>query len=514
MADETEGGGGSGLPPQGRREFIKTTVAVSASVIVGCGGDDEPARTDAGGTPDGGPMPADGSVDSGPIDGGTRDAGLRDGGAPDDAATDASDPDASMGTDAPPEDTPEAMFGFALGIASGDVTATSAILWTRYDGSAPLRLVVWEMDGEAYVRRVHDAEATPVDAFVHVDVTTLSPGLRYRYAFFEMDGEARMTRSPIGRFRAALADTTLDTVVIAGCSCTNNSYEPRPLEHAGTRSDIDAFLLLGDTTYNDSATTLDAYRGRWQGNLSKPGYRAMRAATSVLATWDDHEVTNDFDPETVSAARVAIARQTFFEHLPLRRDAASPDRIWKSMRWGGTVEIFVLDCRSERRPSTRETAMAEYLSRAQMDWLKTSLAASPCVFKLIANSVPISDFPFPFDFSSDDRWEGYRAQREEILRYVDETPIPGVLWVAGDFHLASMGRIATSGPGASAIEVLVGPGAQIPNPGYTTLRAPQFDWASGTNNYATMSFDPSTRTVTLRYYDGGGGMFAERSYTL
>jgi alkaline phosphatase D len=221
----------------------------------------------------------------------------------------------------------------------------------------------------------------------------------------------------------------------------------------------------------------------------------VRRATSVLATWDDHEVDNNFDPETRDLTN---PKQVFFESLPLRRVDGAPDRIWRSARWGLTAEIFVLDCRGERRPSADE-----YLSRAQMDWLKAGLMSSPCTFKLIMNSVPIADFPFP---SEDDRWEGYPAQRTEILSFIDDQAIGGVLWIAGDFHLACIGSVSRDGPGSTQTEVLAGPGAQVGNPGAWVLGEPQFQWASTTNNYTTFELDPSRPRIRVLWHDGDGSV--------
>mgnify|MGYP001558129683 CR=1 FL=1 len=46
----------------------------------------------------------------------------------------------------PPEPAAESG-AFPLGIASGDVTESAAVIWARYDGGLPLRLFLWEMDG-------------------------------------------------------------------------------------------------------------------------------------------------------------------------------------------------------------------------------------------------------------------------------------------------------------------------------------------------------------------------------
>jgi alkaline phosphatase D len=329
-----------------------------------------------------------------------------------------------------------------------------------------------------------------------------------------MSGTTRTGRSPIGRFRTPPAADALVPLRIGAVSCVSNTRAIGTLGHAGTREDLALFAFLGDTTYNDGAQTLSEYRTEWRSNLDRPEYRALRASTSALATWDDHEFDNDFNPESMPPAQSAAAVRAFFDHQPLRRDAASPDRVWKSVRWGRTAEIFVLDCRNERRPSTRMTPTAEYVSRDQMAWLKTALVDSTATFKLILNSVPISDFPGLFDVQQQDRWEGYAAQRTEILSHIDDQGITGVLWVAGDFHLASAQRVATSGPGASQIEVLVGPGAQSGNPLAIGLGGAQFDFATGTNNYSVLDLDPTTGSITIRWIDASGATIQMQSYTV
>ncbi|MCB9598320.1 MAG: hypothetical protein H6719_36740 [Sandaracinaceae bacterium] len=83
-----------------------------------------------------------------------------------------------------------------------------------------------------------------------------------------------------------------------------------------------------------------------------------------------------------------------------------------------------------------------------------------------------------------------------------------MLWVSGDFHFASIGRV---GPNASALggtqtEILVGPGAQTGNPGYLLCRPPQFDWASTTNNYTTLELEPMRRRARVEWHDRDGSV--------
>lgn len=480
-----------------RRQFLRVSVIGAAGFVTACGDpriSGVPSENLDGGSP-------------GP-DGGSE----LDGGVEADAGVDAGvlEPDQ-------PDLVAEA-FGFSMGIASGDVTDTRAVLWTRYVGPHPLRLRVWRMEGEVYAERVADVTVQPGDGgYVHLDVEGLSPGERYRYAFFEEVGGAPASRSAIGRFRAAFAPGTKAPLTVGACSCTEQGHTPTPLLRAGERDDLDLFVLLGDTTYNDGCDSLADFRTRWAANLGSPEYRTLRASTSVLATLDDHEVKDNFNPESGDTALIGRAMQAYFENLPLRRDAQQPDRVWKSMKWGDTAEFFILDSRGERKPSTRYIGQTQqYLSPAQMTWLKGALKASTAVFKVILNSTPITDFGF--SAFTGDSWVAYPKERAAILEYIEDEDIDGVLWISGDHHFASVGKVTGPlqlGAGKSALEVLVGPGAQTANPAYLTLQANQNRWpfATGTNNYTTFAFDPVAGTVRVAFHDGAGMELFARDFT-
>lgn len=398
----------------------------------------------------------------------------------------------------------EAPGPFPLAVSSGDATPTRTVLWTLYTGERALGVEVWRADGGGTVFR---GAATPSSGgFVHVDVDGLEPFTWHGFKFTDGDED-----SAPGRFRTAPAAGQVVPLIFGAVSCTKDGYPLDPLAQAARRTDLDAFLYLGDTVYADGASDLDGFRRKWREGLGHPAQRALRCATGSICTWDDHELFNNWDLEQLPMLpndEYYAGLQAFYEHQPVRPGAGK--HLWRSLRWGATAEVFVLDCRGERKPSAHQ-----YLSRAQLDWLKAGLKASPAAFKLILNSVPISNFPgFFFESTADDRWQGYPAQREEVLAFIDDEKIPGVLWVSGDFHLACMGRVSRTGPGSNAIEVLVGPGGQAPNQSPTYPGPPQFDWASGINNVTTLALDPATRAVTVTYLDGRARVLTQRSYSL
>lgn len=403
---------------------------------------------------------------------------------------------------------------FSLGVSSGDVSDDGAVLWTRHDGAERLLLAVYDdEEGEPGqgVASVPVAGRSDDDrgCFVHAVLGGVTPGARYHYCFLRLDPDGvPFSRSHVGRFQAGRAEDDDSPLLVGASACTKAGQDLRLIED-GSRAGADLWTLLGDTVYADGAEDIAGFRGAWQEGLSAPAYQRLRARVPVFATWDDHEVRNNFDPETTDAAVLRSARRAFFEHQPLAREPDDGDRIWRRRRFGKTLEVFVLDTRGERRPSTRETEEPIYISPAQMSWLKQGLRESEAVFKILVNSVPIADFPFPFEMA--DRWQGYARQRAELLSFIDDEGIRGALWLSGDIHMGCVGRVSKEGPGQGALEVIVGSTANFTNPLAAVFGAPQFDFATAENNTATLELHPATGEVVVRFF-GRDGLLGERRY--
>ena len=416
-----------------------------------------------------------------------------------------------------PADLPEDPAAFPLGVAAGGVGIDGAALWTRYDGAAPLRLVVWRADRgggthddkRRWRQVVHHDVAAGSQGAMLLPIDELEPAREHRYAFYALEGGTPVRRSRVGRFKTAPPLDALVPITFGATCCTMNGIDQSVLAAAGTRRDLDALIQLGDTVYCDGSRTLSDYRARWRDNLSKSGYQALRSSAALFATWDDHEVDNDWDPETVAADQLDAARTAFFEHMPICREDGCPERIWRKQRFGRTVELFVLDSRSER---SRSSVPKRYLGDEQMAWLKRGLKESGAMFKVVVNSVPISSFPTLFSTSVKDRWETFPEARTEILSFIEGESIPGVLWLSGDFHLAMIGRVSLHGPGSRSLEVMAGPGAQIGHPFVSWLKGKQYDWASTTNNVAALHFDPVNARLDIRYHDQNNQVFHHAAY--
>lgn len=478
-----------------RRTFLQIAGALAAAA---CGGQDGADGPD----PLRGDDPGDGAAPASPPD--ANPSG--DGGA----TVDGGPPDRSVpGIDLDALPVREAEFPY--GVMAGDATADSAMLWTRYSGAGGL-LVQIELEEGAGGRAVLSREVAAAErgdgGFVHVDASGLAAGARYRYAFVVSEGGKPVARGPFGLVRAALAPGALEVVTFAGTSCTHQNGAPYPVLAEAAKRKVDFFLHGGDHVYTDAgaddAMTLPQYRAKYAQAWAAAGMKALHGSTGMILAWDDHEIANNWNPETFPAARLDAARRAFFEHRATRRDPAAPNRLWRSFAWGKTLEVIVLDVRSERLPSTRDGANAQFISPLQMAWLKQRLSQSQAVFKLVLTSVPISNFPLSAAGESD-KWEGYPAQRDDILAFVRDQKLTGVVWLSGDLHFGCVGSVGTSEARMKMREILMGPGGTDAN--NPDLPAPQFERVIGEKNFTLFKADPVARQLTVEFVGEGGTIF-------
>ena len=466
------------------------------------GPDIEPPPEDADVTPDPGPdmvQPDDLVVEDAPGD--TEEA--------EDVAADIGPVSESFDPAAVTED----LAAFNHGIRTGDPHPDGVQVVTRFGGEAAgIRIVAWlDNDAEEAVIASETTQIPNDGGFVSGTLENLETHTIYRVTAVALDAEgAAISRSRLGRFTTAPAADALVPVVFGGTSCSKQIYKPfLPLGFAAQDA-LDFFVMAGDTTYADGANNLAQYRVKWAESLLDENYLDLMAETSVVATWDDHEVENNWDPEKENQTKVTAARDAFFEHLPTR----SPNGeqvIWRSLRWGKTVEVFVLDTRSERKPSTIFSQSPIYISEAQMSWLKTSLTDSDAMFKIIVNSVPITDMPALF-LTTWDRWQGYAAQRQELLSHILGDVDGTVVFLSGDFHFPATTHVGKPGSADNVLrEILMGPTAHIINPLSLTVQGnpsdkAQFPYSGGELNYTRFSADPTTEppTLTVEYVNGTG----------
>ncbi|MFF9426722.1 alkaline phosphatase D family protein [Streptomyces sp. NPDC014746] len=387
---------------------------------------------------------------------------------------------------------------FLHGVASGDPLPDGVLLWTRVtptpeavpgSGLGPDVQVGWELaEDRSFARAVASGTTTASAASDHTvkaDVRGLRPATAYWFRF--TSGTAV---SPAARTRTApAADAAAPGVRFGVVSCANwESGYFSAYRHLAARGDLDAVLHLGDYVYEYATgaypeakyvvrqheprheiVSLADYRTRHGKYKTDADLQALHAAHPVIAIWDDHEFANDAwsggaenhtpGAEGAWAARVAAAKQAYFEWMPVR--ASTEGTVFRRLRFGRLADLHLLDLRSFRSApaktgsGTVDDPERSITGRAQLDWLKAGLAGSDAAWQLVGTSVMISPVAFgalPAHLLEPlagllglpkegiavnvDQWDGYTDDRKELLGHLTARSIRNTVFLTGDIHMA------------------------------------------------------------------------------
>jgi phosphodiesterase/alkaline phosphatase D-like protein len=365
------------------------------------------------------------------------------------------------------------------------------------------------------------------DNTVQRRVRGLRPGTRYFYRCTGRRG-ARSDVGVFRTAPRANRNATVEFAWTGDTDLIPAPGQPTPYWNTGAvfrrmlaeRNDFN--VHLGDTIYSDSevpgalqpvALTVEQKWAKYRANLANRQLVRLRRAAGFYSHWDDHEFVNDFSPAESTFSndvnidgRVLYRRgvRAFTDYAPVTYSSARG--LYRSFRWGRNLEVFFLDERSFRdakadeggvcnNPQTGEPDLAptappptrnlvallvpslaapvsqqcldairdpnrDYLGAAQFKRFTRAVRRSKARFKVVMNEAPIQQFyALPYD-----RWEGYEAERQRLLRILS-SKVKNVVFLTTDVHstLVNDARLQTLEPGgprdSGILDVTVGPAA-------------------------------------------------------
>lgn len=393
---------------------------------------------------------------------------------------------------------------FPFGVQVGDSESDSAIVSVQTTESI-IEIRVMVAADQSWAQHSTFTDISTEDGFVQLFIDALPSDTAVCVAAFSPQG-----RSTVTRFRTACSAEDFRIIRFGVTSCMGGNFPWPSLSHAA-QEELDIFLFLGDCVYADGSVDLEDYWWHWERSLSQTGFQDLSQSTSIISTWDDHEIDNNWSWNQTSNIETKFANGlTAFRRALPQRIGEGGTGLWHSISWGDVAEFFVLDGRGERRDGL-------YVSSEQLQWIKEGLLKSSARFKFILNSVPITDFQNLIgDNQSEDRWQGYPEQRTELLSHIENNAIEGVLWLSGDFHYAQHNRVSPPGEiGDTQFEFLCGPTGSFLNPiGGLAAETEQFIWSLSEWNYTLFEADPGTGEVTIKYIGDDGSILHSTNLAL
>lgn len=448
-------------------------------------------------------------------------------------------------TTAPADGFEEPVWSYA-----GELRGDTGVLWGRCNREVPARMgfELWPAaaeEGEEPPVGLRQLQGPRVDASTDftgsVRLGGFEPGRGYRYRVSCTDeGAEELDRGPEGGFRTPPLESEpapVSFVWLADIAGQGWGRNPElTLLRDGSGEEIRGGFVIfdvlrglapqfavfaGDSIYADSpvppaqtippevgggtwrneptrdfaSITLEDYRASWRYNLGDSKLRAFLLETPVLVLWDDHEVTDNWYPgeilagppyNGVSANLLAKrARQALFEYVPIRGE-----EMYRSVRYGSQLELFLLDVRSYRGPNSENFAPAgiEMLGAKQFEWLSRSLKESAAIWKVVVSPDPLSLVTGGSDdrdgwAQGDPRILGREVQLRQLLERIARDEVENVVFLSADVHFAAaIGYDPSKAKNGAAFkpfwEFVSGP-AHAGAFGATELDAsfaPRFDW--------------------------------------
>jgi alkaline phosphatase D len=399
------------------------------------------------------------------------------------------------------------------GTAVGDISSRSAELWLRTDGPKHIQVEWASVDAWKTISAMASVQSaasrTPrfltgaeTDFTLMLSLEPLASSTRYRYFVLVSDPDNGKPASP-PRVAAQGEFTTLPEPSVsapvtfawsgdlggqdrcrrgeAGYAIFDTIREQRP----------DFFIFLGDTIYSDNvclsppndagsnllATTVAEYRIKHRYQRGAAALRRFLERVPVYVIWDDHEVKNNFSGPF--EAQMPAGRQAFREYWPIHTDSSDRHRMYRTVRYGSELEMFLLDTRQYRsKNADRDGPAKTMLGAAQLRWLLEGMTASTATWKVVVTSVPLSvpkgggnAVPGYDGWAGGADGTGFERERQVIVDEIIERRIPNVVFLGGDVHWVQANIYDPNQDGIADFHEFVS-GPLSANPGRLTVPSP------------------------------------------
>lgn len=244
---------------------------------------------------------------------------------------------------------------------------------------------------------------------------------------------------------------------IAFGSCNDPRKGGSPMFGAILKQAPDVFVFLGDNIYGDTED-MDLLLKKWNELGDVDGFRKLREATNVIATWDDHDYgTNDGGN---SYAKREESEKIFLDFFRDPDESSRRKRpgVYGSYTFGTpgkTCQILLLDTRyfRDELPRAKEPAgkgtvgwykptddtSKTLLGEEQWKWLDAQLQV-PADVRIIASSIQVLAHEKGME-----NWGNVPHERARLFELLRKHKANHTFAISGDVHFAELSKMDVHG---------------------------------------------------------------------
>jgi alkaline phosphatase D len=347
-------------------------------------------------------------------------------------------------------------------------------IWAETREAKSVTLRYWLAGRPETALELAQADLTPTPAGVqiaHFRPGLLEMGGRYEYTLL-IDGQEAPTASPLTfqtqdqwQWRKPPPDFSF---LIGSCAYINDEPYDRPGPGYGKtvetfrlagESGADFMIWLGDNWYWREAD-YDSISGLWyrpSHDRAIPEMQKLLASMHHYAVWDDHDYgpndsnwSYEYREEALKIFKAYWGNHTYGE--------SDNPGVYNKFYWGDAA-FFLMDNHYHRDAATidqdKHPEKTQW-GRRQLEWLKQSLLQAKelkhYTFKFIATGNQMLQTE-----ARGEPHELYRREREELLAFIREYDITGVVFLTGDVHHTGLYKRQLDAAGPWVYEVTSSP---------------------------------------------------------
>jgi alkaline phosphatase D len=364
---------------------------------------------------------------------------------------------------------------FSTGIKTGEVSQTTAIIWSRLTSNTPkgsnlnerstlgvpgsVQVSYWPEGAQQEMIELQPIAVDKQKDFTcQIMLSDLKPNTQYIAKVSALSESGLKGQELTAKFKTAPNPDQVTDIEAVVVTCQGHQTIDDPDKghwaylHMLTHQP-DFFIHTGDVVYYDKgkaiplSKTVAAARQRWNLMFSYDWNRDFHSEVSSYFMKDDPDtLKNDCWPGQ------SYGEISWEDGLALFKEQTPHGPLpYRNFRWGRDLEFWLMEGRDYRSPNKhRDGPNKSILGKEQKAWLKRTLKKSNATFKLVVFPSPVVG-PDKKGKADNHSNSNFSHEGNELRKFLSQ--LPNTFVVCGDRHW----QYASKDPVTGLIEVCSGP---------------------------------------------------------